>query len=73
MRTIFAHITGGTYRFETSRQQVSPSTIATVRKPVSVVSDATKAHEYNCEIEARHHSTAMRSFVWIVRNQYIGK
>lgn len=45
MKTIFAHITGGTYRMEVSRQRVSPSTTATVRKPVSLVSDATRAHE----------------------------
>lgn len=45
MKTIFAHSTGGTYRMDVSRQRVSPSTMATVRKPVALVSAATIEHE----------------------------
>lgn len=45
MPVIFAHHTGGTYRMESTRQQVSPSTAMTVRKPVALVSAATIEHE----------------------------
>lgn len=45
MQVIFAHVSGGTYRMRVSRQRMSPSTSATVRKPVAVVSDATRDHE----------------------------
>lgn len=42
---LFAHATGNTYRMAVTRQRVSPSTVATVRKPEPIVSDATRAHE----------------------------
>lgn len=45
MKTIFAHANGGTYRMEVTRQRMSPSTMATVRKPLALVTEATRVHE----------------------------
>ena len=44
-KTIFAHESGGTFQMERSLVRIGRDNFANARKPVTVVTDATRKHE----------------------------